>query len=75
MKMKKIRALRQFSHYHAGNFDQFEVRNVPDEYAKALIGMELAEAVAGPPIPEPTTTTSKKPGSKNDRNRHGSDID
>ncbi len=43
--MKKIRALRQFSHYHAGNFDQFEERAVDDAIADALIGMELAEDV------------------------------
>lgn len=43
--MIKIRALRQFSHYYAGNFDQFEVREVKDEYAEALIGMDLAEEV------------------------------
>lgn len=43
--MTKIRALRQFSHYHAGNFDQFEVREVKDEWAEALVGMELAEVV------------------------------
>ena len=60
--MTKIRALRQFSHYHAGSFDQFEVREVKDEYAEALIGMELAEEVdgehpdAGPP---PLAKTSK----------------
>jgi hypothetical protein len=43
--MKKIRALRQFSHYHAGNFDQFEEREVADDIADALVGMELAEIV------------------------------
>jgi hypothetical protein len=43
--MMKIRALRQFSHYHAGNFDQFEVRNVTEEIAEQLIGLELAEEV------------------------------
>lgn len=48
--MIKIRALRQFSHYHAGTFDQHEIRSVPDEYAEALIAMELAEEV---PDPEP----------------------
>ena len=50
--MKKIRALRQFSHYHAGNFDQFEVRNVADEVAEQLIGLELAEEVEAGPIME-----------------------
>lgn len=43
--MKTIRALRQFSHYHAGNFDQFEERPVTDEIAEALIAMDLAEEV------------------------------
>lgn len=66
--MKKIRALRQFSHYHAGNFDQFEVREVKDEYAEALIGLELAEEVETSPVHEQavtaTTDTNKKPGSK-----------
>ena len=65
--MIKIRALRQFSHYHAGNFDQFEVREVKDEYAEALIGLELAEEVDDDPMPEqnsPDTTTTKKAGSK-----------
>lgn len=66
--MTRIRALRQFSHYHAGNFDQFEVREVKDEYAEALIGLELAEEVDASPVQEqavaPTTDTNKKPGSK-----------
>lgn len=46
--MTKIRALRQFSHYHAGNFDQFEERAVTDDIAEALVGMELAEIVEEP---------------------------
>ena len=60
--MIKIRALRQFSHYHAGNFIQFEVREVKDEYAEALIGMELAELVEGeqPDVGSPTTTKTSK---------------
>ncbi|WP_219268784.1 hypothetical protein [Pseudomonas sp. Xaverov 259] len=64
--MIKIRALRQFSHYHAGNFSQFEVREVKDEYAEALIGLDLAEEVEADPILEPTTTTQnpKKAGGK-----------
>ncbi len=41
--MIKIRALRQFSHYHGGNFDQHEERQVEDSVAEALVGMELAE--------------------------------
>ncbi|PYB88884.1 hypothetical protein [Pseudomonas sp. MB-090624] len=47
--MIKIRALRQFSHYHGGNFDQHEERQVEDSVAEALVGMELAEYVDGPP--------------------------
>ena len=72
--MKKIRALRQFSHYHAGNFDQFEQRPVTDEIAEALIGMGLEEEVEADPIlepepepepePEATTETTKKAGGK-----------
>ena len=60
--MKTIRALRQFSHYHAGNFDQFEERPVTDEIADALIGMELAEEidVASNTSTEPPKKTSSK---------------
>lgn len=58
--MIKIRALRQFSHYHAGNFTQFEVREVKDEFAEALIGLGLAEEVGGDPIPEPKKAGGKK---------------
>ncbi|WP_313327011.1 hypothetical protein [Pseudomonas qingdaonensis] len=47
--MFKIRALRQFSHYHGGNFDQHEERQVDESTAEALVGMELAEYVDGPP--------------------------
>ncbi len=43
--MKTIRALRQFSHYHAGSFDQYESRPVSDDVADALVGMKLAELV------------------------------
>jgi hypothetical protein len=43
--MKKIRALQQFSHFHAGTFDQHEVRPVSDETAEALVGMKLAKYV------------------------------
>ena len=65
--MIKIRALRQFSHYHAGNFSQFEVREVKDEYAEALIGLDLAEEVEADPIQEqeaPATNAAKKAGGK-----------
>lgn len=50
--MKTIRALRQFSHYHAGNFDQGETRPVADDVAEALVGMELAEEVTTEAKPE-----------------------
>lgn len=65
--MIKIRALRQFSHYHAGNFSQFDIREVKEEYAEALIGMDLAEYVDEPEAkstPAPEKTTVKKPGNK-----------
>lgn len=65
--MIKIRALRQFSHYHAGNFSQFDIREVKEEYAEALIGMELAEYVDEPKagsVPAPEKSTVKKPGNK-----------
>lgn len=38
----KIRALRNFSHYHEGNFSSGEIRDVPQDVAEALIGLELA---------------------------------
>lgn len=41
----KIQATRQFSHYHLGTVDQAERRNVPDDVAKALISMGLADPV------------------------------
>jgi len=62
--MKKIRALRQFSHYHAGNFDQFEERPVDDAIAEALVGMELAEIIDEPESDPPLSKTAKKPGVK-----------
>ncbi|MBJ2241271.1 MULTISPECIES: hypothetical protein [unclassified Pseudomonas] len=58
--MKTIRALRQFSHYHAGHFDQFEERPVTDEIAEALIGMDLAEEVEAAPAPKEKSVTVKK---------------
>lgn len=60
--MIKIRALRQFSHYHAGNFDQFEERSVPDDIAEALVGMVLAEEVE--PVAKAATEPPKKTGGK-----------
>jgi len=65
--MIKIRALRQFSHYHAGNFSQFEIREVKEEYAEALIGMELAEYVDGPAVGSDSghqKVPPKKPGTR-----------
>lgn len=63
--MTKIRALRQFSHYHAGNFSQFETREVKDEYAEALVGMELAEVVGDVDPGQATVKTPiKKTGAK-----------
>lgn len=65
--MIKIRALRQFSHYHAGNFSQFDIREVKEEYAEALVGMELAEYVHEAEARSPSTpekNTIKKPGNK-----------
>lgn len=47
--MKTIRALRQFSHYHAGHFDQNESRPVADDIADALVDMKLAEEVDADP--------------------------
>ncbi|GAC1030491.1 hypothetical protein thsps21_13180 [Pseudomonas sp. No.21] len=44
----KIKALRQFSHYHLGTVDAEEVRSVRDDIAEALVGMELAEVVEEP---------------------------
>lgn len=41
----KIRALRNFSHYHEGNFSSGEIRAVPQNVAEALIGLELAAEV------------------------------
>lgn len=65
--MIKIRALRQFSHYHAGTFDQNEERRVDPRIAEALVGMELAE-YADAPIPagqqEQQTTSESKVGKK-----------
>ncbi len=60
--MKQIQALRQFSHFHLGTVDEGEVKNVSDDIAEALIGMELAEEVGAPaPEPEkPAKSTSKK---------------
>lgn len=61
--MIKIRALRQFSHYHGGNFDQHEERQVEDSVAEALVGMELAEYVDGQ-SPTKNEETPPKSGRK-----------
>ncbi|SIR70056.1 hypothetical protein SAMN05216509_4069 [Pseudomonas sp. B10] len=58
--MKTIRALRQFSHYHAGHFDQFEERPVTDDIAEALISMDLAEEVEADGVPKEKPTSVKK---------------
>lgn len=58
--MKTIRALRQFSHYHAGHFDQFEERPVTDDIAEALISMDLAEEVEAGGTPKEKPTSVKK---------------
>ena len=72
--MTKIRALRQFSHYHAGSFNQFEVRVVKDDYAEALIGMGLAEDVDADPIlkPEPEPEPEPEPTTPVDLEKKGS---
>lgn len=60
--MKTIRALRQFSHYHAGNFDQHESRPVADDIADALVDMKLAEVVdveKSAPIDDPAKAKEK----------------
>lgn len=44
-RMKKIKALRQFSHFHLGTVDENEIKQVSDDIAEALIGMELAVEV------------------------------
>lgn len=62
--MVKIRALRQFSHYHAGNFSQFEVREVKDEYAEALIGLDLAEEIEDDQVGNQKAEAPKKAGGK-----------
>lgn len=56
---KKIRALRQFSHFHLGTVDGGEVKVVRDDIADALIGMELAELVE-----EQAEVSKPKPASK-----------
>ncbi|WP_395501826.1 hypothetical protein [Ectopseudomonas mendocina] len=59
---KKIRAPRQFSHFHLGTIDSGEVKIVRDDIADALIGMDLAELVedqAEPVKPKPASKTAK----------------
>lgn len=63
----KIKALRQFSHYHLGTIDQDETRTVPDDIGAALVGMELAEEVgAEGVVSEPAPD---KPAAKQRRGR------
>ncbi len=61
--MKKIKALREFSHYHLGSFSQGETRRVSDDQAQALEGMGLAEVVQHDEIP-PVKSGTKR-GRKN----------
>lgn len=59
---KKIRALRQFSHFHIGTLDGSEEKVVRDDIADALIGMELAELVdevGAPAQPKPAPKREK----------------
>jgi len=58
--MKTIRAKRQFSHYHAGHFDQNESRPVADDIADALVGMDLAEEVDADGSAKPDAKTKEK---------------
>lgn len=58
--MKTIRALRQFSHYHAGHFDQHESRPVADDIAEALVDMELAVYVEDEAKAKPDVDLKKK---------------
>lgn len=69
--MKKIKALRQFSHFHLGNFSQNETRTIPDDAAEALIGMELAELVEEEKE-EPAPAKATKPARRS-RNANRSD--
>lgn len=68
----RIRALRQFSHYHHGTFDPGETRLVSDEAGAALVGMGLAEEVgnAGTPV-APTDTAETTPPANKPRRARG----
>lgn len=70
----KIKALRAFSHYTAGNFSQGDTRVVTKEIADALIGLRLAESVddtkAASPEPKPA-----KSGGKSGNKRRTTDPD
>lgn len=58
--MQKIKALREFSHYHMGTVDQGQIKEVGDSEAEALVGMGLAELVDGPaPVPELKASAEK----------------
>lgn len=57
--MIKIKALRQFSHFHAGNFSQGEVRSVSDEAAHALVAMGLAERIDAPEMADKAVAKPK----------------
>lgn len=61
--MKKIEALREFSHYHLGNFSQSDTKQVSDDQALALEGMGLAKVV--PDDESPPEKSGAKRGRKN----------
>lgn len=50
--MQKIKALRQFSHFHLGTVDQGEIKSVSATEAEALEAMGLVEFVELEPEPE-----------------------
>lgn len=57
--MQKIKALREFSHYHMGTVDQGQIKEVGDSEAEALVGMGLAELVDGPVVVQPAEPEPK----------------
>lgn len=58
---KKIRALRQFSHFHLGTIDDGEEKIVRDDIADALVDMELAEVIDGEQPPAKPEKPAKAP--------------
>lgn len=59
--MQKIKALREFSHYHLGTVDQGQIKEVGESEAEALVGMGLAELVEGPDADQKQEPTAAKP--------------